>query len=240
MNIKKIKVGVWILEIDLDGGRIVSLKKSDELVLGTFQRIDEKKGNTHVCVPNFGEEGMEKYELPFHGPSRNEEWILVEETENKLKISYEFRATEKYLSNLLIEQEFNLENGFNHKVTVKNIGGKDVPVNVAIHNYWVVNNGWLGLRINDVDVGQIVKDDDYFDVGSENIILFPDSRKFNFNLKGFNCVRLWTGRKGEGKNIVYDESYVCIEPAIGQNGFFESEESILKVGETREVEQTIF
>lgn len=239
MNIKKIKVGAWVLEIDLDGGRIVSLKRDGQQILGTFQRIDEKKGNTHVCVPNFGEEGVKEYDLPFHGPARNEEWVLVEETENKIKISYEFKATEKYLSNLLIEQEFKLENGFKHKVMVRNIGDKDVPVNVAIHNYWVANNGWLGLKINDVDVSQIVKNDDYFDVGSKNIIIFPNNRKFNFNLKGFSNVRLWTGRT-EGDNAVYDQEYVCIEPAIGKESYFGSDKSILKTGETKEVEQTIF
>lgn len=237
---EKISNDKWILRIDTDGGRIISLEKNGQQILGTFERIDGKKGNTHVCVPNFGEEGVDEYDLPFHGPCRNEEWMLVEKTENKFKISYEFRATEKYSSNLFIEQEFSLENGFKQKVTVKNIGGKDVPVNVAIHNYWMINNGWLGLKINDIDVSHIIKNDDYFDIRNENIILISDSKKFNFNLKGFNCVRLWTGRKGEGDNIVYDQKYVCIEPAIGKNGFFGSEESILKAGETKEVEQAIF
>ncbi len=240
MNIKKINYKNWILEIDLNGGRIVNLERDNKQILGTFERIDEKKGNTHVCIPNFGKEGMEKYDLPFHGPSRNEEWMLVEQDDNKIKISYEFKAIQKYLSNLLIEQEFSLENGFKHKVTVKNIGEKDVPVNVAIHNYWAVNNSWLDLKINSVDVSQIIKDDDYFNIENENIILFSDGRKFNFNLKGLNYVRLWTGRKGDRDSVVYDQKYVCIEPAIGKGNYFGSEESILKVGETKEVEQTIF
>jgi galactose mutarotase-like enzyme len=236
---EKISNDKWILRIDTDGGRIVSLERDGQQILGTFQRIDGKKGNTHVCVPNFGEEGVKDYNLPFHGPARNGEWVLVEKTENKIKISYEFKATEKYLSNLLIEQEFSLENGFRHKVTVKNIGNKDVPVNVAIHNYFVVNNGWLGLKINDVDVIQVVENDDCFDIGSENIILFTDGRKVNFNLSGFNNVRLWTARKGD-ENTVYDQEYVCIEPAIGKGDYFGSEESILKVGEIREVKQELF
>ena len=240
MNIIKVENKNWVVEIDLNGGRVVSLKKNNQEILGTFERIDGKKGNTHVCVPNFGEEGMEKYDLPFHGPSRNEEWRLIKKTENKIKISYEFKSTEKYLSNLLIEQEFSLKNGFRHRVVVKNIGEKDVPVNVAIHNYWTINNSWLGLKINDVDVSQIVKNDDYFEVKDKNVILFSDRKEVNFNLKGLNNVRLWVARKGDENNIVYDQKYVCIEPVIGKGNFFGSEESILKVGKTKEVEQTVF
>ena len=36
----------WRLEVDLVGGRIVSLVKNGQGILGTFERIDGKTGNT--------------------------------------------------------------------------------------------------------------------------------------------------------------------------------------------------
>jgi galactose mutarotase-like enzyme len=225
----------WKLVIETKGGRIVNLDKDGQNILGTFERIDGKQGNTHVCVPNFGEEGMEEYGLPFHGPSRNEEWNLIEQTDKKIRINFKFEGTEKYLGKLLIEQEFDLEDGFRQKIRVENIGEKDVPVNLAIHNYWNAKNGWQGLKINESDVSKIVKNDDYFEVKNQNIILFPDGRKMRLDLDGFTSVRLWTGRN-DGQ---YDQSYVCIEPVIGGEGYFGNERSILKVGEVKEANQRI-
>lgn len=239
MNTIKIENKNWKLEIDLNGGKIVNLEKDGQQILGTFERIDGKIANTHICVPNFDQEGMEEYGLLFHGPCRNAQWKLIKESENMIRIGFEFEGTEKYLSSLLIEQEFSLGDSFRHKIRVKNTGNNEVPVNIAIHNYWASKEGWLGLKINEVDISQIVKDDDYFDTKDENIVLFPDGRKFNLNLKGFNYVRLWTARKEEGSNTIYDQNCVGVEPSIGKGSYFGSEESMLKVGEIREVEQEL-
>ena len=43
MNIVKIGNRGWLLEVDLDGGRIYKLTCGDQLILGTFDRIDGKK-----------------------------------------------------------------------------------------------------------------------------------------------------------------------------------------------------
>ena len=87
MNTIRLVSNDWELIFDLSGGRIVSLKNKDKFILGTFQRIDGKTGNTHVCTPNFAEEGMEKYNLPFHGPFRNSEWTLINNSETNLEIN---------------------------------------------------------------------------------------------------------------------------------------------------------
>ena len=49
MNIVKIGNRGWLLEVDLDGGRIYKLTCGDQLILGTFDRIDGKKG-IHMYV----------------------------------------------------------------------------------------------------------------------------------------------------------------------------------------------
>ena len=57
MKLIEFKNKNWLLKIDLEGGRIYELSKEGEKILGTYERIDEKIGNTHVCIPNFAREG---------------------------------------------------------------------------------------------------------------------------------------------------------------------------------------
>ncbi|MCX6732563.1 MAG: hypothetical protein NTV98_03415, partial [Candidatus Roizmanbacteria bacterium] len=64
----------WSLTLDLDGGRIHDLSHKGVKVFGTYQRIDEKMGNTHVCTPSFDKEGQDVYQLPFHGYARTLTW----------------------------------------------------------------------------------------------------------------------------------------------------------------------
>jgi len=42
MNNLEIKKNDWGLKINLDGGRIEELRYKDEIILGTYQRIDGK------------------------------------------------------------------------------------------------------------------------------------------------------------------------------------------------------
>ena len=89
MNAVQLNFQDWELVIDLNGGRIVSLKNKGILILGSFERIDGKSGNTHVCIPNFANDGVEKYGFIFHGPFRNAVWISNRQTENLLEIECE-------------------------------------------------------------------------------------------------------------------------------------------------------
>ena len=123
----KIQNDQWVLEIEKKGGRIKKLFYGNKKILGTFDRIDGKQGNTHVCIPNFGAQG-EEYGLPFHGPARNLEWQVADKTDNKIKIDCEIKPTGEYPGNLLVEQTYIIENGLRQEITVKNIGQKSVPV----------------------------------------------------------------------------------------------------------------
>ncbi|MEI8068109.1 MAG: hypothetical protein WCG91_04170, partial [Candidatus Shapirobacteria bacterium] len=127
----------WNLEVDLNGGRIVELSYKNQKILGTFQRSDGKLGNTHLCVPNFAGEGMESYGWPFHGPFRNNQWNLINETNDSLEIGCE-------IDFLNVTQKFIINDKFEQKVTIENKSRETKKVNLAIHNYWDCDFGWNG------------------------------------------------------------------------------------------------
>jgi galactose mutarotase-like enzyme len=226
----------WKLEIDLNGGRIVELEYNNKTILGTFARIDGKIGNAHVCVPNFGYEGIEEYKMPFHGPARSKLWEIKEnDKKGAIIIFCNLENFEKYPGKLYVEQEFILNDGLKQIVRVKNIGKDEAPVNVAIHNYFNAPNGWENLKINGVKVENIVKADDYIFTKKENEVLITGLKPMSLILNGMNWIRLWTARKQYDGQILYDQEYVCIEPTVGRGDYFGSEESLLRPGETREV-----
>ena len=218
----------WNFETDLNGGRIKKLEKDGVLILGTFERVDGKAGNTHVCVPNFAEEGLETG-LPFHGPFRSLVW---QGNNSKLLVSN---------IGLEVMQKFELDSKFTQKISVKNIGEVKQPVNVAIHNYFAAEDNWVGLKINGVDVTEEILDSLFFKAKEHNVIEFLNGKKINIDLKGFNFFKLWTGFVMEEGQKVYDTEYVCIEPVRGKSGeYYGKEESILRPGEILEVSQTIW
>ncbi len=231
----------WTLQIDLQGGRIFCLKYLDKEVLGTFERIDSKCGNTHVCVPNFGDEGEERG-LFFHGPFRNLEW------NSKLEYKIPYNSNPSSLRNtsidrealviwckndgLRVEQIFEIGKDFSHKIIVKNIENVDQIVNIASHNYWTVDNNWSDTKIDGKIVDEIIKNDQWMGAKEKQVLEF-DNKKINWKLIGYKKLRLWTGRKEENGKKIFDQKYICMEPAINIEG------NILKAGESREVEQKI-
>lgn len=218
----------WNLDFDLNGGRIKKLEKDGKLILGTFERVDGKEGNTHVCVPNFADEGMEKA-LPFHGPFRNMKW-------NK-EGDFSFVAREMGLE---VRQKFDLKNKFIQTIMVKNIGEIEQPINVGIHNYFAAGENWVGLKINGVDVTEEIMDSLFVEAKDHNVIEFLNGKKISIDLRGFKFFKLWTGFVVEEGQKVFDTEYVCIEPVRGKSGeYYGKKESILKPGEELTTSQTI-
>jgi hypothetical protein len=234
MDVLQLNFGEWELVVDLDGGRISSLRNKGILILGSFGRIDGKKGNTHVCVPNFFNDGVEKYGLPSHGPFRNATWVLVQQTENLLEISCE-------IENLDVRQIFSFNNEyFNQKITVENKGENSKPVNVAIHNYWSSELGWQGSTLNGLDLSLGIKQSDFVNLQSLNNVDIPGKPLIKWLLTGFNYAKLWTGFLEESGNKIFDNSYVCIEPIVEKDeNFFGSEESMLLPNTKIELRQMI-
>jgi len=232
MNIIKIEKDSWLLEIDLNGGRIISLIKDGQKILGTFDRIDNKKGNTHICVPNFASEGVEDFGFVFHGPFRNAEWSLVSQNENSLKISCEIDGIE-------VVQDFLIGNEFTQNILVKNKSGENKRVNVAMHNYWDTEFGWQGTKLNGVDITEGFKTNPEVELENENILEFPGKLSIIWKVENFKLAKLWTGFREENGEKFYDQKYVCLEPEMEFEGFVETNESWIEMGEEINLSQKI-
>ena len=224
----------WELIINLNGGRIESLKNKGGLILGTFERIDGKTGNTHVCAPNFANDGVKEFGLIFHGPFRNLVWLLKEKGDGKLIIYCED-------SGLKIQQSFSLvDNVFRHNIVIENVATEKKPVNMAVHNYWSTESGWYGLLMNEVNMEMAVRNSEFIELKPMNVLNMPGKTLLNWQVTGFKYAKLWTGFLEEGNNKIFDNNYVCIEPIMEKDEkFFGSEDSMLLPGEKKEVEQII-
>lgn len=232
MNIKKINSENWILEIDLNGGRIVKLEKEGQNILGSFQRIDGKNGNTHVCVPNFSGEGVEKYGFVVHGPFRNSEWKLINQIDNSLEINCE-------IDGLSVIQKFKINDQFEQEIIINNKSTESKRVNVGFHNYWDTEFGWKGSKLNGKDIDQGIKESIDLKIEKENVLEFPNKMPIHWQLFGFKYVKLWTGFKEENGEKVFDQKYICIEPTMEKEGFVENDESLLETGGRLKLKQII-
>jgi len=224
---KSVSAYGWILRVDLAGGRIVELIHDGNLIFGTFDRIDGKKGSTHLCVPNFGAEGQKQFGLPFHGPARLKVWEVLQngQRSDTLSVATTLPSTASYPSSLRVIQKFILKKEcFRHEVTVKNIGGISVAVNIGIHNYWAAPAGWEGAKLNGEDITTKVKENGYSKLRDINRIVLPGKISYRWISKGFADAVLWSGRK----DGTYDKKYICIEPVVRYDShFFGCSESLL-------------
>ncbi len=227
-----ISSGHWSLSLDLDGGRIQELCHKGTKVFGTYNRIDGKQGNTHVCIPSFDREGQEKYGLPFHGLVRNIKWQVNSQSKSSLSISCKTPSSTLYLAQLSVEQQFNLEDSFIHRIRITHIKGKEVPVNIGCHYYWDTPRGWNKIKIQNINQEEVIETNGYIDLQEKNSIDFPHA-KYELISYGFHSAVLWTSFKiDENKNKVYSNDFCCIEPIIGWPHYFGSKQSFLRLGET--------
>lgn len=222
MNTVQLVFKDWELEVDLEGGRINVLKKNSILLLGSFERIDGKRGNTHICAPNFANDGVEKYGLPFHGPFRNAPWVLVQKEDNFLEISCETIGLD-------IHQIFSLNSEyFTQRIIIENKSEEDKPVNVAVHNYWSSDLGWGSVTLNDFDLSMGIKNNEFTRLRQLNEINIPGKPLIKWQLMGFNFAKLWTGFLEEMGSKIFDNNYFCLEPIMQRDeGFFGTPESML-------------
>lgn len=226
------------VEVDLQGGKLTELVLEGNKILGTFPRIDGKIGATHVCVPNFADEGVAKYNLPFHGPARNLVWTEKEKTERACELELRIPQTISYPSALILLQRFELLSGstdtFVHTVSVLNTGEIDVPVNIAIHNYFNTPHGWNGTQVNGQDITEKIATNQSFEAQPEQVIVFPGTRGLRLTTEHASHLMAWTGVK-DGQ---HDSTYACIEPVHKINpSYFGSKTSMLSPGKIRTLSQ---
>ncbi len=215
----------WGLSLDLKGGRIVSLYHGDRKILGTYNRIDGKAGNTHVCLPNFADEGK-ALGLPFHGPPRTLQWVVKERRRYSLVIECDIPKTKLYPAKIHVEQSFRLQNNFVHEIKATNCGNSPVPLNIGCHYYWDTPNNWKEVLINGKDVSYKIQTNGFQEFRTQNVIQFPGV-SYSITQTGFSDVVLWTGFKIENDTKIFDTAYCCIEPVRGRGVFFGSPSSLL-------------
>lgn len=234
MNIVELNSNDWELNIDLDGGRIESLKKNGELILGSFERIDGKMGNTHLCVPNFASDGVEKYGLPFHGIFRNAKWNLVSQSNDLLEIDCE-------VDGFYVRQLFAFINrSFDQKVIIENISEQERPVNAAIHNYWSSDLGWDEVFLNGMNINTLIQNSEFINLKQSNDLNIPGKPRIKLQLFGFNYAKLWTAFLEKSGSKVFDKNYFCLEPIMQKDeNFFGSLESMLNPKAKLELRQMI-
>ncbi len=219
----------WDLSLDLEGGRISSLSHKDVIVLGTYNRMDGKKGNSHLCVPSFDKEGQEKYLLPFHGYVRNLTWNTETITRNSLVISCKTPSSETYPAELFVEQEFELTDVFTHTIRIIHKRGNAVPVNIGCHYYWDTPQGWHKSLLNGKPIDDKIENNGYSPLEKDSIIAFPHAR-YELKTTDFHSVMLWTSFKTDQNKKEYSDNFCCIEPILGWPGFFGSKQSIITPG----------
>jgi len=136
----------------------------------------------------------------------------------------------------LVRQTFFFQDGsFVHKVSVKHLGGENVPVNIGIHNYLSTLRGWDGVRLNDIDISLAVKANGIVALQKNNKIDLPGEKPIYLDVEGVSNAVIWTGfRESE-----YDTTYVCIEPIQNIEAFAKGSENILTVYKTTHITQII-
>ena len=225
----------WSLTLDLNGGRINELSHKNSKVFGTYQRIDGKIGSTHICAPSFDKEGMEKYNLPFHGYARSLMWSCNQQTATSIRISAKTITSEAYPAELELSQEFILNDTFTHHISIKHISGKPVPINIAIHYYWDTPRGWEESAINSKQLATNIRTNGYMNLEENNIITFPHAR-YEMKSNGLRSAALWTSFKtDENGEKKFNQDFCCVEPVIKWPGYFGTNKSILKKGEIKKI-----
>lgn len=231
------------LRIDRYGGKIIDLILAGKTILYEPKRYDDKQAATHPCTPNFGPDGRnveEDKRLPQHGPGRNSVWEKAESKPNELKIRLGIDG-EKYpeFEGLEVEQIFKLVDGeLTIETTHSNNGAEEMPVNFGEHFYFnALYGGWDKLTINEQPVAEMVRQTGVLELGRENIISGLEAGEIVLKQEGLSKAVLWTGRNAD--ETIFDNHYVCIEPVEGDPvkgndpGFFGTEASMIKAGESR-------
>lgn len=221
----------WSLSLDLNGGRIKELNYKGIKVFGTYQRIDGKTGNTHLCIPSFDKEGQ-IHDLPFHGLIRNVQWVVKSKSKTSVIISSKTHSSPLYPAELYVEQEFNLDKNFIHKIRVTHIKGKKVPLNISCHYYWNTPKGWKNSTLNGLCLTSKIESNGYNNLKKINSIIFPHA-SYQMNVTVFRSVVLWTSFKVDNEgNKLFSNDFCCIEPVIEWPHYYGTEKSILRPGET--------
>lgn len=190
-----------LVEIDIIGASITRLQLRGQEILWSGTRPDNGKGITHPCIPNFNIATG----LPNHGPARKEEWKQVDEK----TFSWSMQPIDDlYPAGIESTRVFELrDDKFLVTTTIHNTSNKDLPINIAEHNYFACEPSQRSsVKINGIsfDAGGLEANAKYLPIiGSELRIEIPERPTILMTVEGYAAFAQWSQP---------DAPFVCVEP----------------------------
>lgn len=214
--------GVWLTNLSDGKGDILYPKR----LLRAADGSQKYRGGSHVCLPNFGPGGDSGLEQ--HGYGRTIDWQVTEQTEAAVELSC--RGIGAYADmQALLRYELG-EQRLSTKLTLRNLGDKQLRVAPAFHPYFFTGTDPVVLD------GDTLHDLSHL---AETEFVEGDTRRLTVNGRdllltadGLPIWAVWTDQLG---------AYVCVEPTAAGNAFLESAQADqwLHSGETRSYSLTI-
>lgn len=187
-------------EINLIGGGILDLYLGGKRILYSGERPDGGNAFTHPCIPNFN---IAK-DMPNHGPARKEQWNKVDNN----TINWTMNAIEGiYPAGIEATRIFEIkEKEILVTTIVKNNGEKELPTNIAEHNYFYCPKDEIkNVKVNGTFFHEkaLEADAQFNPWQDENIIEIPNIGKLAFITSGYKAFAQWSQPKA---------TFACVEP----------------------------
>lgn len=207
---KKLKKGGLELDLDLKGAWIKRFDKDGKHIFFPYKEMEiggahKLRGGMHVCAPNFGPDEILN-ELPQHGYGRDEEWKVIEEEENFIKVELAGKASYENvkftISYLLADDRLITE------FVAVNEGEDTKLINPAFHPYFYTKD--CNIEIDDFTV---VRDELPKPMTDENQNETFKTSEFDLEI---------VGHQGVGTYIIWTDfadDYVCVEPTYNGMSF---------------------
>lgn len=199
--------------IDSHGAFVTELYDGDWQILfrkGEYvnsERETKIRGGMHPCIPNFGP-AAPKYNLPQHGPARNEDWDAYNFGDGAIHFHNNIGRLE---TSIMYELS---ENSLATTLMVKNQGYDPEPIAPGFHPYFNVgeqNEIIINGKVYNLDKdAKELADTVYM---NDVITLEIGERIIRFENKNLNHFAIWYG----GEMDEEGNRYICVEPtAEGQ------------------------
>lgn len=207
---KTLKKSGLELDLDLHGAWIKRFDKDDKHVFFPFKEMEingshKLRGGMHVCAPNFGPDEILN-ELAQHGYGRDEEWEIIEEAEDYIKLNLSGKGSYK---DVIFTLTYKLtENGLTTEFIAVNEGEETKLINPAFHPYFYTKD--FNIEIDDFEVIRDELPKPMTDINKNESIKTSEFAIDIIGEKGVGTYIIWTD---------FGDDYVCVEPSYNGMSF---------------------